>query len=166
MDKTTIQQLHIAPHVKTVYFGHEHEYLDGLNGGIVKMVVNGRKTKLRKPESGVSFGTIYTVPKAKCISWAKKYKKTYKVKSCGRMGKVARKKQKAVWQPVETTVKTHSYNKKKKKWETKTRSVKTYYKVYGKDSRKGSYKLIKTTAKTSCRTKYKYLKVQPVAAWK
>ena len=166
MNKTTINQLHVDPSVQSVYFYREDEYQDGQNGTIEKIVVNGKKTKLHKPDSGISFGTLYTVPKAKSISWAKKYKHTYKVKSCGKMGKVTRKKQKATWKPVKTTVKTYNYKKQKKKWKTKSRNVKTYYKVYGKNSKKKSYKLIKTTTKTSCKTKYKYLKVQPVATWK
>ena len=81
------------------------------------------------------------------------------------MGKVVRKKKKAAWTPVKTSVKTFRYDRQKKKWKTSSRKVKTYYKIYGKNSKKGTYKRIKTTAKTSCSSKYKYLKVQPVTIW-
>lgn len=161
MDKTTIRQLSVNPYVQTVFLFCE----ENSSGAIGKIVINGKKTKLRKLDSGLSVGALYTIPKAKCIDWAKKYKQTYKVKSCGKMGKITRKKQKAAWKHVKTSVKTFRYNKQKKKWKTASRKVKTYYKIYGKNKKEGDYKLIKTTAKTSFRSKYKYLKVRPVTTW-
>ena len=161
LDKNTIGQVSVDPYVQTVSLFCE----DNSSGTIEQIVVNGKKTKLCKPDAGLSIGTLCTVPGAKCIAWAKKYKQTYKVKSCGKMGKVVRKKKKAAWTPVKTSVKTFRYDRQKKKWKTSSRKVKTYYKIYGKNSKKGTYKRIKTTAKTSCSSKYKYLKVQPVTIW-
>ncbi len=161
MDKTTIRQVSVDPYVQTVSLLCE----ENSSGTIEKIIINGKKTKLLKWDSGLSFGTLYTIPKAKCIDWAKKYKQTYKVKSCGKMGKVTRKKQKASWKPVKTTVKMFRYNKQKKKWKTTSRKVKTYYKIYGKNRKKGDYKQIKVTTKTKYKAKYKYLKVKTVSTW-
>lgn len=161
LDRNTIRQVSVDPYVQAVSLFCE----DNSSGTIEEIIVNGKKTKLCKLDSGLSLGALYTVPGAKCINWAKKYKQTYKVKSCGKMGKVVRKQKKADWKPVKTSVKTFRYDRKKKKWKTTFRKVKTYYKIYGKNSKKESYKRIKITAKTSCSSKYKYLKVQPVTTW-
>lgn len=161
LDKTTIREVSVDPYVQTVSLFCE----ENSSGIVEKVIINGKKTKLLKWDSGLTFGTLYTIPKAKCIDWARKYKKNYKVKTCGKMGKITRKKQKVSWKQVKTNIKTFRYNKQKKKWKTTSRKVKTYYKVYGKNTKKGDYKLIKTTAKTRYKTKYKYLKVKVASTW-
>ncbi len=134
-------------------------------GILQKLIVNGKKTKVQGWNRANIFGSLYTVPKAACIKWAKKYKLTYKVKSCGKMGKVTRRKKKASWNKVTTTVKTYQYKESRRKWKKSSRRTKTYYQVYGKKKKSGTYKLLKTTTKNSYKSKYKYLKVKPVTVW-
>lgn len=136
----------------------------GWYANINKIIVNNKKTKIELWSSGFKLGSLCTVPKANCITWAKKYRLPYKIKSCGKMGKLTHKKGKVSWKKVKTNVRTYKYSRFYG-WVNSTGKVRTYYKVYGKNSKKAKYKLIKTTTRTSCKASYKYMKVTPVATW-
>ena len=163
IDRAQVGKIWVDPYAQLLtFYSLGWDYKRGI---VQKMVVNGKKTKIRGWNEANILGALYTVPKAECIKWAKKYKLTYKVKSCGKMGKVTYKKKKATWKKVKTTVRTYQYKDFQRKWKSSSRSTRTYYQVYGKKKKSGTYKLLKTTAKNSYKTKYKYLKVKPVTVW-
>ncbi len=163
IDRAQVEKMWADPYMQSLRF--ESMGWDYKRGILQKLIVNGKKTKVQGWNRANIFGSLYTVPKAACIKWAKKYKLTYKVKSCGKMGKVTRRKKKASWNKVTTTVKTYQYKESRRKWKKSSRRTKTYYQVYGKKKKSGTYKLLKTTTKNSYKSKYKYLKVKPVTVW-
>ena len=163
IDRAQVEKMWADPYVQSLRF--QSMGWDYKRGVLQKLIVNGKKTKVQGWNRANIFGSLYTVPKAACIKWAKKYKLTYKVKSCGKMGKVTRRKKKASWNKVTTTVKTYQYKESRRKWKKSSRRTKTYYQVYGKKKKSGTYKLLKTTTKNSYKSKYKYLKVKPVTVW-
>ena len=163
IDRAQVEKMWADPYVQSLRF--ESMGWDYKRGVLQKLIVNGKKTKVQGWNRANIFGSLYTVPKAACIKWAKKYKLTYKVKSCGKMGKVTRRKKKASWNKVTTTVKTYQYKESRRKWKKSSRCTKTYYQVYGKKKKSGTYKLLKTTTKNRYKSKYKYLKVKPVTVW-
>ncbi len=142
-----------------------------------KVYVNGKNTKVEanrlynggQLQGTVTFGEIYTVDKAKAISFAKKEKVTYHVKKTEVVTKVTSKKQKKnfvhQWKKAKTTVTSFQYKAKKKKWKKSTKNVPTVYEVYGKKTKKGKYQLLDTTKKTKVKTTCKYVKVKPVKTW-
>lgn len=132
---------------------------------IGKIIVKGKNTKLTGWSKTSQLGSLCTVRNAKCISWAKKNKLTYQIKSCGEMGAVTKKGSRFSWKKVNTKVVKYTYKKTVKKWKTSVQRQKTQYQVYGKKSKKGTYKLIKTTTKKSIKSNFKYVKVKPVISW-
>nr|MBP3598369.1 leucine-rich repeat protein [Eubacterium sp.] len=142
-----------------------------------KVYVNGKNTKVEanrlynggQLQGTVTFGEIYTVDKAKAISFAKKEKVTYHVKKIEAVTKVTSKKQKKnfvhKWKKAKTTVTSFQYKEKKKKWKKSTKNAPTVYEVYGKKTKKVKYQLLTTTKKTKWKTTYKYVKVKPVKTW-
>ena len=141
-----------------------------------KVYVNGKNTKVEANRlygglrlGTVTFGEIYTVDKAKAISFARKEKVTYHVKKTEAVTKGTSEKQKKnfvhQWKKAKTTVTSFWYKEKKKKWKKSTKKVPTVYEVYGKKTKKGKYQLLTTTKKTKWKTTYKYVKVKPVKTW-
>lgn len=132
---------------------------------IGKIIVKGKNTKLTGWSKTTRLGSLYTVRNAKCISWAKKNKLTYQIKSCGKMGAVTKKGSRFSWKKVKTKVVKYTYKKASKKWKSTIQNKKTQYQVYGKKTKKGTYKLIKRTTKRSIKSNFKYVKVKPVISW-
>lgn len=133
---------------------------------IKSLIINGKYTKVKgKNNSNTKFVTLYTVPDAKCISWARKEKISYAIKTAGDISKIdcieKNRMYRYVWNKTETTLKTYKYNKTKKKWKITDKSIRTKYNVYGKSTKNGKYKLITQTTKNQIKTKYKYIKVKP-----
>ena len=146
--------------------------VDGENA-VEKLYVNGRDTKVEANESRghavlgkVSFGEIFTVENAKAISFAKKHKITYHIKKAGKVKKAVCKKKVGkylyTWKKVKTAVHTFKYNKK---WKKNTKEVPTVYKVYGKKTKSGKYRLLAITKAKRYTTECKYIKVVPVQEW-
>lgn len=146
--------------------------VDGENA-VEKLYVNGRDTKVEANESRghavlgkVSFGEIFTVENAKAISFAKKHKITYHIKKAGKVKKAVCKKKVGkylyTWKKVKTAVHTFKYNKK---WKKNTKEVPTVYKVYGKKTKSGKYRLLAITKAKRYTTECKYIKVVLVQEW-
>ncbi len=159
VDYADIDQIYVDSSVKKLSFEGIGWY-----SKVKSIIVNNKKTQIELWSPDYRFGSLCTLPKAKCINWAKKRRLTYKTKSCGKMSKPSRKKKKLSWKKVKTTIRTHQYNSSNG-WSSSARKAKTYYIIYGKNSKKARYKQLKTTAKTSCRASYKYMKVSPKTTW-
>lgn len=160
--------------IGTIQVGSQVKSLDLLNDysdqstnicKIDKIIIKGKSTKLTGWNKNNQLGSLYTVRNAKCISWAKKNKLTYQIKSCGKMSKVTKKKSRFSWKRVNTKVTKYTYTKAGKKWKASTKVQKTQYQIYGKNSKKGTYKQIKKTTKNSIKCNCKYVKVKPVISW-
>lgn len=149
--------------------------VDSINNEVKSLIVNGKKTKVESGGEGtdtsgsIKYGMLYTVPGAKCISWAKKEKVSYTVKDVKKVKKVTCAKKNNTytysWDKTDTTEKTYKYKKAQKKWSETDKNIRTKYNVYGKNKKGSKYKLITQTAKTSIKTKYKYIKIEPDYRW-
>ena len=135
-----------------------------------RLIINARCTNLKIQDGINIYGLagIYTVKGANAIKEAKKHGIPYFVKKTGKIQVVKAKKKsgqyKASWKKVKTKVERHrDYNNWK--GELLKKAVKTKYKVYGRSQKSDSYKKICTTAKTSIKSKYKYIKAVPVKEW-
>lgn len=113
---------------------------------VEKLYVNGRATKVEANESHgnavlgkVTFGEIFTVKKAKAITFAKKQKVTYHVKEADKVKKIVCKKKgnayRYTWNKTKTTVHTCKFDKKME--EICERSVDSLQRVW-KEDEKGS----------------------------
>lgn len=167
----TVKQLISPKDVTKLMFN----FSDG-ESRVEKLYVNGSHTEVEANRSygyvvqgHVVFGEICTVKNAKAISFAKKNKIKYHVKSTAGMKKVIRKKKGNTylhtWNKAKTTILSCRYDKSGKKWKKSTKEVPTVYEVYGRKGQQGKYQLIGTTKSKKVRTKYKYVKVKPVNEW-
>lgn len=150
-------------------------YSDG-KSHVRKLYVNDSETELeanRKHDyvtwGTVTFGEIYTVEDANAISFARKNKIKYHVKRAAGVKKVTRKKINNIyeytWEKSGTKITSFQYSKSKKKWKKSVREIPTLYRVYGKITKAGKYQLIARTKTPKFKTKFKYIKIEPVAAW-
>lgn len=166
---STIKQVIADEDVKLVSFKGEPSF----KNTVKSLIINGKKTEVETGDDdytgSIKFGTLYTVPSAKCISWAKKEKVSYKIKTVQKVKNVTCTKKKNTyiysWDKAKTTVETHKYKKATKKWKVTNKNIQTKYNVYGKNKKSGKYKLITRTAKNSVKTKYKYIKIYPDYNW-
>lgn len=168
---STVNRIIVDEDVKLVSF----KYVDYFNNVVKSLIINGKKTNVETGDDGynmwgsIKFGVLYTVPDAKCISWAKKEKVSYKIKTVEKVKNVTCTKKKNTyiysWDKAKTTVETHKYKKAAKKWKVTNKNIQTKYNVYGKNKKNGKYKLITRTAKNSVKTKYKYIKIYPDYNW-
>ncbi len=150
--------------------------VDSINNEVKSLIVNGKKTKVESGVDGVDtfgsikYGILYTVPGAKCISWAKKEKISHKIKVVEKVKRVTGTKKNNSyvysWDKSKTTEKTYKYKKAKKKWSVTDKNIRTKYNVYGKNKKGSKYKFIAQTSKNSIKTKYKYIKIEPDYSWK
>lgn len=160
-----IGTIQVGSQVKSLNLqNHDSQQLTNITK-INKIIIKGKRTKLTGWNKKNQLGSLYTVRNAKCISWAKKNKLTYQIKSCGRMSKVTKKKSRFSWKRVKTKVTKYTYTKAGKKWKASTKAQKTQYQIWGKNTQKGTYKLIRKTTKNSIKSNYKYIKVKPVISW-
>lgn len=144
---------------------------------VEKLYVNGSDTKVEANRTferyavwgHVTFGEVFTVEAAEAISFARKNKIKYHVKSVEDAKKAIGKKKAGgyehTWKKAKTTVASFRYDKSGKKWKKSTKEVPTVYKVYGKKSRAGKYRLLGTTKERKVKTDYKYVRVEPVGVW-
>lgn len=150
-------------------------YSDG-KSRVCKLYVNDSETELEANRKHgyvtwgtVTFGELYTVEDANAISFARKNKIKYHVKRAAEVKKVARKKinntYEYTWKKSGTKITSFQYNKSKKKWKKSVREIPTLYRVYGKITKAGKYRLITRTKAPKFKTKFKYIKVEPVATW-
>lgn len=150
-------------------------YSDG-KSHVEKLYVNDSETELEANRKHghvtwgtVTFGEIYTVEDAKAISFARKNKIKYHVKHADGVKKVTRKKKsnryEHKWEKSAVKVTSFQYIKAKKKWKKSTREISALYRVYGKGNKAGRYQLIATTKAQKIKTKFKYIKTEPVADW-
>lgn len=117
----------------------------------------------------VTFGEIFTVEDAKAIAFARKNKIRYHVKQTAEVKNVVQSKKRKVyeykWKKSKTVVSSFQYSRSKKRWKKSTREIPTSYYVYGKKGKEGKYQLISTTRKRKIKTKYKYVKIEPMEIW-
>lgn len=168
----TVKQLVSPEDVEKLIFN----FGDG-KSRVEKLYVNGSDTKVEANRTferyavwgHVTFGEIFTVEDAKAISFARKNKIKYHVKSVEDAKKAIGKKKAGgyehTWKKAKTTVASFRYDKSGKKWKKSTKEVPTVYKVYGKKSKTGKYRLLSTTKTRKVKSKYKYVRVEPVAVW-
>ena len=170
MASGTVNKMVINSSVKSLTL-----YKDQLS--IKKMIVNGKKTKIKGKKTSscysseyyplyLKINTIYTVNGAKVISWAKKNKVTYKTKKAekvsGISSKKSRKKYKHNWKSAVTKVETYKY--KNKKWKKSVKKIKTIYRVYGK-KKNGKYKYIGETKTPGFVSGYQKIRVKTDVNW-
>lgn len=165
-----LEKLFVDPEIIKLNLNIAMDESGNIFTGLEKLIINGIHTKLNLDEEidYVVVNGIYTVKGANAIKEAKKHGIPYFVKKTGKIRVVKAKKKsgqyKASWKKVKTKVERHmDYNNWKGKLLKKV--VKTKYKIYGRSKKSDSYKKICTTAKTSIKSKYKYIKVVPVKEW-
>lgn len=167
----TVQNLISPVGVKKLIFN----YSDG-KSHVRKLYVNDSETELEAnckhgyvTWGTVTFGEIYTVEDANAVSFARTNKIKYHEKKAVGVKRTARKKKGSsyehTWEKSGTKVSSFRYSKSKGKWVKSVRQVPTRYQVYGKGSKSGRYQLIATTKARKIRTKFKYIKIEPVKIW-
>ncbi len=172
----SIKKIYVDNRIKNFTL-HMHEDSDGglLDSTIRELIINGKETKWiaydEITQVGLEGGVrgLYTVKGAKAIKTARKFRVPYYWKKTGKTREVKGKKKngkyKADWKKTATKVMKNTYDFPEEKWKTKPKTVKTEYRVYGKKKKNGTYKLLKTTTKTSIKSEYKYIKAVPVKTW-
>ena len=174
--QNSIKKMYVGKKIKnfTLYMDHDD---DGnvVDYDITKLIMNGKTTGWMAyenmtevmPHGGVR--GLYTVKGAKAIKTARKFRVPYYWKKTGKTREVKGRrkngKYKADWKKTATKVMKNTYDFPEEKWKTKPKTVKTEYKVYGKKTKNGTYKLLKTTTKNSIKSEYKYIKAVPVKTW-
>lgn len=174
-DKT--KHFYIKGALECVSFELDKEEVEDVYGNLLprtayveRVYVNNTKTKL-SVNTAVTIENLYTVPKASAIQYAKKSNTDYTIKVPGKKREVTGKKlsrkktYQAKWKGIKTTACKYLFDMNKDKWKIKKSPVKTVYRIYGKKSKGGSYRFIKTSKQKKIQSKYKYIKVIPSKEW-
>lgn len=160
-----IEIIQIGSKIKSLDLSNNYNEQSPCFGKIGKIIVTGKNTKLKYWNKKNKLGVLCTTPKAACISWAKKYRLNYQIKSSGKTGKITKKKNTFSWKKVNTKITKYNYKKAEKKWKKTVKGTKTLYRIYGKNKKSGAYKFIKNTTKSTIKSNYKYVKVNVAVNW-
>ena len=165
------KSVRVKKNVPALYYYTDEEWKDWKHAAqentVVekKLIIEGKQTKIKNwPKmSEMEDLVLSTVPKAKCISWAKKLHVTYQTTAITKQAKkVIKKGRKVTWKKASATIKKYTYGKNKK-WKKKTKKGKVTYRIYGKKTKSAKYIYVKQTKKTQAQVPYKYVKVKAEA---
>lgn len=165
------KSVRVKKNVPALYYYTDEEWKDWKHAAqentVVekKLIIEGKQTKIKNWPKMSEMGDLVlsTVPKAKCISWAKKLHVTYQTTAVTKQAKkVTKKGKKVTWKKASATIKKYTYGKNKK-WKRKTKKGKVIYRIYGKKTKSVKYTYVKQIKKTQAQVPYKYVKVKAEA---